>query len=103
MVLEDHAEPAFLGREVYPVADEGAVAVDSPLGSVRLGVVPRFVDPSVQVHAGALVAPMPGTVTRLAVEVSMTRVELVPSSNSIDCRAPSSSSSAALPSSASST
>ena len=26
VVLEDHAEPAFLGREVYPVADEGAVA-----------------------------------------------------------------------------
>ena len=53
----------------YGSADEGAVAVDSPLGSVRLGVVPRFVDPSVQMHAGALVAPMPGTVTRLAVEV----------------------------------
>ena len=45
------------------------VVVDGPDGSVELTVVPRFADPSAQVAAGALVAPMPGTVVRVGVAV----------------------------------
>ncbi|MCW2841097.1 MAG: acetyl-CoA carboxylase subunit alpha [Aeromicrobium sp.] len=36
-------------------------------GSIELQVVPRFPDPSDQVVAGSLLAPMPGTVTRVEV------------------------------------
>ena len=43
--------------------------VDSALGPVRLARVPRFVDPADQVAAGSLVAPMPGSVVRVAVAV----------------------------------
>jgi propionyl-CoA carboxylase alpha chain len=38
------------------------------LGAVSLAVIPRFADPTEQVAEGATVAPMPGTVVRLAVE-----------------------------------
>jgi propionyl-CoA carboxylase alpha chain len=41
------------------------VVVDGPPGSVELRRVPRFTDPSAQLPAGALVAPMPGTVVRV--------------------------------------
>jgi propionyl-CoA carboxylase alpha chain len=41
--------------------------VDSPFGSVTLESVPRFADPATQVAAGSLLAPMPGTVVRIAV------------------------------------
>jgi propionyl-CoA carboxylase alpha chain len=34
---------------------------------VRFAIAPRFVDPADQVVAGSLVAPMPGTIARLAV------------------------------------
>jgi len=50
------------------VAD-GAVDVDSPRGHVRLTVVPRFTDPADAVASGSLLAPMPGTVVSVAVEV----------------------------------
>ncbi|MFC5261821.1 acetyl/propionyl/methylcrotonyl-CoA carboxylase subunit alpha [Kribbella qitaiheensis] len=50
---------------VYP----GLVCVDSGLGSVALKPVERFADPSTQVAAGSLLAPMPGTVIRVAVKV----------------------------------
>ncbi|TWG98143.1 propionyl-CoA carboxylase alpha chain [Nocardioides sp. J9] len=43
------------------VIDE-AVLVDGPRGGVTLRIVPRFVDPSTQVAAGSLLAPMPGSV-----------------------------------------
>jgi propionyl-CoA carboxylase alpha chain len=43
------------------------VVVDGPRGSVELRRVPRFTDPSVRLPAGALVAPMPGTVIRVEV------------------------------------
>ena len=58
----------------HPVAgqDEPAVAIDSALGSVELRTAPRFVDPSAQAPEGALVAPMPGAVVRIAVEVGDT-------------------------------
>jgi propionyl-CoA carboxylase alpha chain len=45
------------------------VCVDSPLGSVALTPVERFPDPSQQVAAGSLLAPMPGTVVRVGVAV----------------------------------
>ena len=47
----------------------GLVCVDSSLGSVALTAVERFPDPSQQVAAGSLLAPMPGTVIRLGVAV----------------------------------
>ncbi|PXY23555.1 acetyl/propionyl-CoA carboxylase subuit alpha [Prauserella coralliicola] len=56
-------------RRVFSVARyPGLVAVDSPLGSVSLTPVPRFTDPDAEVAAGSLLAPMPGTVVRIAVE-----------------------------------
>jgi propionyl-CoA carboxylase alpha chain len=45
------------------------VYVDTPHGGVQFVVQPRFVDPADQLAAGSLVAPMPGTVVRLAVAV----------------------------------
>ena len=47
----------------------GLVCVDSALGSVALTAVERFPDPSQQVAAGSLLAPMPGTVIRVGVAV----------------------------------
>jgi propionyl-CoA carboxylase alpha chain len=41
--------------------------VDSPLGPVVLTPVDRFPDPASQVAPGSLLAPMPGTVIRVAV------------------------------------
>ena len=49
-------------------ADE-LVAVDSALGPVSLTPVPRFRDPESALASGSLVAPMPGTVLRVAVSV----------------------------------
>jgi propionyl-CoA carboxylase alpha chain len=45
------------------------VYVDSPLGPVTLRRQPRFVDPAEQVAAGSLLAPMPGSIARIAVSV----------------------------------
>ena len=44
------------------------VWVDSPVGSARLREVLRFTDPADAVASGSLLAPMPGTVVRVAVE-----------------------------------
>jgi propionyl-CoA carboxylase alpha chain len=44
------------------------VEVDSPLGAVTLRTVPRFPEPEATVAPGATVAPMPGTVVRVAVD-----------------------------------
>ena len=56
-------------RTTYDVAVSGdAVDVDSPRGHLRLDRVPRFVDPADAVASGSLLAPMPGTVVRVAVE-----------------------------------
>ena len=49
-------------------ADGSRADVDSPRGHVRLTRVPRFVDPADAVASGSLLAPMPGTVVRVAVE-----------------------------------
>jgi propionyl-CoA carboxylase alpha chain len=57
-------------RRVFRVAAyPGLVCVDSSLGSVALTPVERFPDPSQQLAAGALVAPMPGSVVRVGVAV----------------------------------
>ncbi len=45
------------------------VVVDGPRGSVELRRVPRFTDPAAHLPAGALAAPMPGTVVRVEVRV----------------------------------
>jgi propionyl-CoA carboxylase alpha chain len=47
---------------------DGRVDVESSLGHVALTPVPRFTDPADQVASGSLLAPMPGSVVRLAVE-----------------------------------
>jgi propionyl-CoA carboxylase alpha chain len=55
-------------RRAFGVARYGDdVYVDSALGPVTLRAVPRFVDPSDQAAAGSLLAPMPGSVVRIAV------------------------------------
>jgi acyl-CoA carboxylase subunit alpha len=55
-------------RRIFAVARyPGLVCVDSALGPVGLRPVERFADPSAQIAAGSLLAPMPGTVVRVAV------------------------------------
>jgi propionyl-CoA carboxylase alpha chain len=51
----------------YGMSDEGAVFVDSALGSVTLTPVPRFPSARAELASGSLTAPMPGTVVRVAV------------------------------------
>ncbi|MFO7193536.1 MAG: acetyl-CoA carboxylase biotin carboxyl carrier protein subunit, partial [Thermocrispum agreste] len=50
----------------YP---DGLVCVDSPLGSVSLRRRPRFAEPEHAAPHGSLLAPMPGSVLRVAVAV----------------------------------
>jgi propionyl-CoA carboxylase alpha chain len=45
------------------------VFVDSALGSVRLKALPRFTEPADEVAPGSLLAPMPGTIARTAIQV----------------------------------
>jgi propionyl-CoA carboxylase alpha chain len=52
---------------VHRAGDE--VFVDSPLGATTLTEVERFPEPGAQTVAGSLLAPMPGTVVRVAVAV----------------------------------
>jgi propionyl-CoA carboxylase alpha chain len=55
-------------RTAYDVAVTGdRVDVDAPTGHVSLTLVPRFTDPADAVASGSLLAPMPGTVVRVAV------------------------------------
>jgi propionyl-CoA carboxylase alpha chain len=57
-------------RTTYAVAVVGdTVDVDWPGGHVALTVTPRFVDPADAVATGSLLAPMPGTVVSVALEV----------------------------------
>jgi propionyl-CoA carboxylase alpha chain len=44
------------------------VDVDAPSGHRALTIVPRFTDPAEAVASGSLLAPMPGTVVKVAVE-----------------------------------
>jgi propionyl-CoA carboxylase alpha chain len=59
---------AGLRRRFEVAAYPGLSCVDSALGSVALVPVERFADPADQVAAGSLLAPMPGTVVRVAVQ-----------------------------------
>ncbi|SDC42629.1 acetyl/propionyl/methylcrotonyl-CoA carboxylase subunit alpha [Actinokineospora iranica] len=68
------ADPGAVLLEVEGVLRRFAVSryprvscVDSPWGTVELAVAERFPDPAAQVAAGSLLAPMPGTVVRVAV------------------------------------
>ncbi|MGK5743268.1 acetyl/propionyl/methylcrotonyl-CoA carboxylase subunit alpha [Micromonospora sp. URMC 103] len=55
-------------RESYRVHQVGpAVFVDGPGGSVTFAELPRFPEPTAELAAGSLVAPLPGTVARLHV------------------------------------
>jgi propionyl-CoA carboxylase alpha chain len=55
-------------RRVIDVTRVGAVSyVDSAAGHDALAEVERFPDPAAAVHAGSLLAPMPGTVVRVDV------------------------------------
>ncbi|MFE0462433.1 biotin carboxylase N-terminal domain-containing protein [Kitasatospora sp. NPDC058965] len=57
-------------RRTFRVARYGAlVHVDRPTGGTALTALPRFPEPEVQVDPGALLAPMPGTVVRVAATV----------------------------------
>ena len=57
-------------RRTFAVATyDGDVFVDSALGAVRLKALPRFTDPADEVVPGSLLAPMPGTVARIAIRV----------------------------------
>ncbi|MGH3762983.1 biotin carboxylase N-terminal domain-containing protein [Actinophytocola sp.] len=62
-------------RRFEVAAYPGLSCVDSSLGSVALTPVERFADPAAQVAAGSLLAPMPGTVVRVAVERGATVTE----------------------------
>ncbi|GAA2740501.1 acetyl/propionyl/methylcrotonyl-CoA carboxylase subunit alpha [Kitasatospora cinereorecta] len=54
-------------RQTFRVAAYGAeVYVDGPRGAVALTALERFPDPAAQVAPGSLLAPMPGTVVRIA-------------------------------------
>jgi propionyl-CoA carboxylase alpha chain len=69
VVLDVPGETGTVRRR-FEVARYGALTcVDSPLGPVSLIQRARFADPSAQVSAGSLLAPMPGTVIRVAAQV----------------------------------
>ncbi|MCK7627555.1 ATP-grasp domain-containing protein [Streptomyces sp. RS10V-4] len=54
-------------RRHFAVARYGdRVHVDSPLGACALTALPRFPDPAARTEPGSLLAPMPGTVVRVA-------------------------------------
>jgi acetyl/propionyl-CoA carboxylase alpha subunit len=60
-------------RRVFDVHQtDTALYVDDGAGSAALTRVPRFPDPDAVGHAGSLLAPMPGSVVRVAAEVGAT-------------------------------
>jgi len=80
LLADDHPDVRLLGstpdrvtllvgavRHTFSVAAYGtAVHVDSPRGSTTLTALDRFPDPTAQHAPGSLLAPMPGTVVRVA-------------------------------------
>ncbi len=60
-------------HDVFVVGDR--VDVETPTGHVAVRRVPRFVDPADQVAEGSLLAPMPGSVVGVRVEVGDQVVE----------------------------
>ncbi|TWP52126.1 biotin/lipoyl-binding protein [Lentzea tibetensis] len=83
-VVEVEYDPAQASRDVVSLDLDGVrtrfsvavygdvVEVDSSLGSVTLREVPRFPAPESVLAPGALVAPMPGNVVRVAVAAGQT-------------------------------
>ncbi|WP_225443765.1 acetyl/propionyl/methylcrotonyl-CoA carboxylase subunit alpha [Lolliginicoccus lacisalsi] len=60
-------------RRRFTIARYGTMrCVDSPLGHATFTAKPRFIDPSAAVAAGSLLAPMPGSVIRVAASVGDT-------------------------------
>jgi propionyl-CoA carboxylase alpha chain len=60
-------------RRAFALARYGKdVYVDSPLGAVHFEIVDRFPDPADHVAPGSLLAPMPGSVVRIAAAVGDT-------------------------------
>ncbi|MCF8606724.1 acetyl/propionyl-CoA carboxylase subunit alpha [Gordonia sp. HY442] len=53
-------------RYAVTAAENGAVNVDWPGASVAFTRVPRYIDPAAQTRPGSLLAPMPGSVIRVA-------------------------------------
>ncbi|MPZ65559.1 MAG: acetyl/propionyl-CoA carboxylase subunit alpha [Pseudonocardiaceae bacterium] len=66
---------AGVRRSFDVAAHPGLVGVDSPLGPVTLAPVPRFAGPAAHLPPGSLLAPMPGTVLRVAVAPGETVAE----------------------------
>ncbi|HEX5494815.1 MAG TPA: biotin/lipoyl-containing protein, partial [Mycobacteriales bacterium] len=60
-------ETAGLRHTLRVARSAGRSFVDSAAGSVELVDVPRFTEPGERLDAGSLVAPMPGSVLRVAV------------------------------------
>ncbi|MGW0636438.1 acetyl/propionyl/methylcrotonyl-CoA carboxylase subunit alpha [Nocardia salmonicida] len=65
VVLGVLGERGSVRRQFEIARYDDLVAIDSPLGPVAVRRLPRFTDPSEQVAAGSLLAPMPGSVIRL--------------------------------------
>ncbi|MEV0549638.1 biotin carboxylase N-terminal domain-containing protein [Nocardia salmonicida] len=65
VVLGVPGERGSVRRQFEIARYDDLVAIDSPLGPVAVRRLPRFTDPSEQVAAGSLLAPMPGSVIRL--------------------------------------
>jgi len=63
---------AGIRRRISVATYDGTTYVDSVLGHDVLTEVERFPDPAATVTAGSLLAPMPGTVVRVAVSVGDT-------------------------------
>ena len=67
-----HATPTAVTLETdgiqraFEVTTHAHVHVDSPLGAFTFSPVPRFPDPTARTEPGSLLAPMPGTVIRVA-------------------------------------
>ncbi|MFD8478409.1 acetyl/propionyl/methylcrotonyl-CoA carboxylase subunit alpha [Kitasatospora sp. NPDC059673] len=86
LLAEDHPEVQLLGstaesvdlavgplRRRYRIARHGdQVFVDGPTEHHTLTVLDRFPDPAAQLAPGTLLAPMPGTVVRIAAEAGET-------------------------------
>jgi propionyl-CoA carboxylase alpha chain len=68
VIAVSRADKSALRRTFRVHVYDGHVDVESSLGHVALTPVPRFTDPADQVASGSLLAPMPGSVVRLAVE-----------------------------------
>lgn len=59
-------EVGGLARHFTVMADRDRVYVDADAASYAFTVLPRFTDPATHTEPGSLLAPMPGTVVRLA-------------------------------------